>query len=509
MSFPTSISSLDIETKVEIIKQTRIIPSSPDIPKSMLSRLNSFAITTLTSPPALPFAVLDIDVSKDLVKIPFGYARKLFGEESVPGEPHPQLKHLSSFARPDQFLIKPRPEQVEILEQSKLSLRKSHGLTLQAQPGAGKTFMSIALASEFGLRTAILTPRETITKQWVKSIQMALPQARIWLPQSAGVEAKATVKRQKKSTVLSFGTEPVDCENQSVWDFAVMLIDRAASLPASVLNTVGLLVIDEAHMNCTKTRVQSILAFSPLYVISLTATLERTDGCHKMIRLVTGDEEIVIKPKRAHLVVSLKVPVMLPEIRSEKTQLLSFTELTNSIADCDEYNEAIVRLIAENSTKRKFIVLCSRVQHCKKLVTMLKDRGITSEEMCESKSSYVDCKAMVGTMSKVSVGFDAATCALDFDGISPDTLIVATSFKNPKDYAQSAGRVMRSSSDRLPSVVFVQTQNKIMSRHLNQLKDYIASTGGHFIKIGKTSSYILPESLEFALPPQSDIDDES
>lgn len=505
MSFPASISSLDNDAKKQIIDNVKIVPTAPSLPHSLLGRLNHSAVATLTAPPSPPFLVLIIDPSKDLVKIPFGYARKIFGDDVVPGDPHPKLRLLSDGSKSEHLAMRPRDEQFDILERSKIILEASHGLILQAQPGAGKTFMSIVLASSFGLRTAILTPRETITKQWVKTIQMALPLAKIWLPQSSMIESKAKKSRKKgkKLGFVQIGTEPIDPETgQSSWDFAVMLVDRASALRSEILESVGMLIIDEVHMHCTHNRVKSILEFTPMYVISLSATIERSDGCHKMIHLITGDEKIVIEPKRLHLVIALQVPVVIPETKSEKTRLLNFTEFTNCLSECAEYNQAIVNLIAANSLKRKFIVLCSRVQHCKTLVRMLRSLEITSEEMCESKSSYIDCKVLVGTMSKVSVGFDAATCAINFDGVSPDTLIVATSFKMTKDYVQCAGRVMRASSDRLPIVIFFQTKNNVMQRHFSQMKPYIQSIGGHIIKQSSTSHHqdksLLPESMPFS-----------
>lgn len=467
MAFSAELASLGHDAKTEIVARCRVVPAASAPPAPILRRLGAAAAAALSKPPSPPFSVMCIDADRGAVRIPFALARSLFGSDAVPGDNTDSSQWLpmtkTNRDSPPPIAVAPRPHQLAILSRAREMLAADGAVTIQAQPGSGKTFMAISIAHALGLRTAVVTPLETVTRQWAAAIAKFFSAAVVWMPRTPASESR-------RSSAPPGG-----------WDFAVMYHKRACGIGAAAAASVGLLVIDEAHLICTATGVESLLAFTPRFVIALTATLERVDGAHAMMRLIAGDGEIVIPPIRDHVVVKLDTGSEPEETRNPTTGLLDFTALTAAIAADPVYNDAIVRVIVRHAASRKFIVLCSLISHVKRLVEDIRRAGVTADELCGSKRSYTDSCVIVGTMKKISTGFDVAMSACDFDGVSPNTLIVAHTIKTWQNYVQAAGRIMRADDSLTPVVVFAMPRTAAHHRHVAALRRHIVGTGGRIV----------------------------
>jgi len=272
----------------------------------------------------------------------------------------------------------------------------------------------------------------------------------------------------------------------------VCLYERPMGLSTEVREQIGTLILDEVHLGCIPSAVEAILAFSPKYVIALTATLERDDGNHEMVKLLTGCELAFVPPTRPYRLVSFQTDVRATE-KMSMLGTLDYGALCGELAGSEDYNESIVNIVVNNPT-RKYILLCKLVTHAQTLSDMINERGIKSDTMAGSKKTYADCKALVGTYSKISVGFDAATFCSDFDGVSPDCLILCATTKKWQTYTQSVGRVMRAKDGVVPIVVWMLSRNAITTRHLGGLKKYIQSTEGTIEK--RVKPFHAPEPTE-------------
>jgi superfamily II DNA or RNA helicase len=464
MAFSALIESIDQKTREKLAKELLITPEAQKIPNALAARLPSAAVEALTSAPTAPFSFFSI-CGKD-IRLPLFYARSVFGPESVPGDAEGskwERMHTSA------TMMETRDHQIPIIEEAMTHLKQHSTTTIQAQPGAGKTFMALTLAVSLGLRTAVLTPRETLNDQWKTTFAKVstgdsekIVEGSVFIPRQAAFESKRV-------------------EDPSP-DLIVSLVDRVKGMSKSLRDSVGTLIIDEAHMMCTPSRVESLLSFTPRYIIVLTATLERNDSAHRMMHLLAGTHDIFRPPERPYKLIALQSGVEGEERLNRVTGLLDFSHLISSLASNVTYNEIIADTVAANPN-RKFIILTSLVAHTKALCTMIKARGVSSDIMCGNKKKYGDCRALVATRLKVGTGFDAATFAGDFDGVSPDTLILATTIKSWQQYTQCVGRVMRARPGVTPVVVWMLSRNSVTSRHLAGLKKYISSSGGVVEKV--------------------------
>lgn len=465
MSFPVVAEHLNDEERARIAKELEIVPT---VPPSFGKGVQQSA--------APPFGFYTHEGEN--IKLPLSFARELFGAESVPGE-FAWGKLSSSSVR-----LPMRSHQVSIIEEAKAHLIQHSTTTIQVPPGTGKTIMAISIAVVLGLKFAIVFPRSTLQSQWTKSIARVilgddnpacLKEAASFIcePSQAAVEARATASGKAKK-----GARAVSLED---FQAIVALGERAASVPKEMRAQVGTLIIDEAHLCCVPSLVPALLAFSPRYVIALTATLERSDGAHQMIRHLAGWHEVFRRPTRPYKVIAFQTGIPIRETLNRVTKLLDYTQYCNDLALNEEFSKAIVDVVVANAT-RKFVILFTRVDHAERVSAAIREKGVSSEVMCGARKMYTDCRALCGTFGKISTGFDASTFATDFDGEDPDTLILVNGVKQSATFAQSAGRIMRARKDVTPAVVWMLTHNAVSTRHLSGMRKFIRENGGEVLK---------------------------
>lgn len=464
MAFPVQLSVLSVEEKTKIAEDLTITPKAPSTSGKFPFRsgdLKSLA-TTIGSSVAPPFKFLKASKEKDELRIPLFYATEMFGKEAV-------FESSSTWTEASFKGVEPRIElkepQKEIIKEAMEHIFNTGCTTIQAQPGAGKTVMAIYIAIKLGLKTAILVPREPLVKQWISTIEKLL-----------GVDEKETtiayVPDQPSAEKKKFSS---DAELPSQ-QFIVVLGERGNCLPERFKETFGTLIIDEAHMCCVTSWVDNLLNFSPRNIIALSATLERNDEAHRMMHLLAGSHDIFRPPTREYRLIPFQTNVQIEEKTNKITKKLDYTSFCSDLSQNETFNDAVLRIVVENP-ERKFIVLSKLVSQVKYLNAKLLEKGVKSDIMCGSRKSYKDCKVLIGTFSKISVGFDAATFSVDFDGESPNTLIFCHGVKEWQNYSQSVGRVMRASPEVTPVVVWMLSKNTITTKHLQGLKKYMCETG--------------------------------
>jgi superfamily II DNA or RNA helicase len=467
MAFPVLVSSLTESEKKQIYTDLLV---TPDHHHQKFQKYLQSSASLLPSSKPFHFFVIkkQADNGKnDEIMLPLFFAKKLFAQKTpVPGIcdawkslPFEMVQHANAS-------VHLRPEQTFIIAEA-MSQLETHGTTtIQAQPGAGKTIMASLLAARLGLSYAVLYPMSTLEKQWLATSEMVF-----------GKHATVHVADQPAVAQKKEGAASNDAS------IMYSLCDRASSLPLERRARIGTLIIDEAHMYCVSSMVNTILAFEPKYVIVLTATLERTDTAHSVMHLLAGEHNVFRAPSRPYLLVQYKVPIRVEEKQNRVTKTLDFTSLCTALSENADYNNAIIRTVVQNPD-RKFIIISKLVSHAQSICRQLGGCGVSTDYMCgSSKKKYKDCRALCGTFSKISTGFDAATFASNFDGRSPDTLILCHTIKAWQLYAQTVGRIMRACQDVVPVVVWMCAENSITTRHLSGLHGYINRTGGVIYKL--------------------------
>jgi superfamily II DNA or RNA helicase len=256
----------------------------------------------------------------------------------------------------------------------------------------------------------------------------------------------------------------------------LFMYTRYEKIPFLLRNRIGMYIVDEAPLHCTVGRVAPLLSLAPKYIITLSATMERNDGLEKIIYLLAGEHKVERLSENPFRMIRLKTGIRIDE---EKTNFgVNYAKFVNSQANCEERNLQIIDIVKHNS-HRKYIILTKTVEHVDNLNKLFKDHGIHTATYFGNKKSYVDEKILIGSISKLGIGFDMAMCAKEFDGISANTLILTTSIKQESLLKQVIGRVLNRAPD--PVIVFMQDKNASQTRHFSVNKKMMEDCNGTII----------------------------
>ena len=153
---------------------------------------------------------------------------------------------------------------------------------------------------------------------------------------------------------------------------------------------------------------------------------------------------------------------------------------------CEKRNKIIVDILKANKD-RKTIVACSRTGHCKTLHNLLEQENIESAELYGTKKNYQTKNILIGTGSKMGVGFDEANFCDDYDGRASDLLLMCYTFASWAPFEQVRGRGLRSDN---PIVVVFNDNNNMTKKHIRKMKKWAKESNGEIIDldISKTES---------------------
>lgn len=404
-------------------------------------------------------SVYNIGLDSEGVKtiaLPYHYAKEKFGKTNdcidhyqIPGIPE-EIKYAAEL----------KESQCEYAIQCYKQLEEFGTTIVGLPPGFGKTFIGSWLAYHLGLMTIVIAPREPLLAQWKHTFNIAIPDAVVWV-----VGVNDSIFR-------------VETEKFRMPDIIICLDPRIEKIPENIRRMIGTMIIDEAHMMATPSRIEGLLSIFPKYIILETATLKREDGMHKICNLIAGEEGVFVTANDPYTVFDVQLPFI--QAKEESTAMgVSYTSICTSLAENETYNKVIIGIVTEN-LKRKFIVLTRLVKHAAVLKEMLEAKGITCDTLTGTKKKYTDSVVLIGTFQKIGVGFDEATASATFAGRKSDTLILCHSVKNIQNFEQFRGRVMRVEN---PHVYWLTPNNKMIKRHMYGLKSWIAETGGKVVKV--------------------------
>nr|QBK93115.1 MAG: A18-like helicase [Pithovirus LCPAC403] len=331
------------------------------------------------------------------------------------------------------FTGKLRIQQISMVNEAIEFLDKSNSVLLALRPGQGKTVISINLVTRYlrkGFKALVLVKSRTLQSQWLKSINMFSNAKSIMVP------APSCTKKDEQEYLSNVDSS----------DILVCMYTRIKRLSSKTILSIDILIIDEADEFCTKDKVNSLLTTKPSYVICATATPEREDGMHRMLRCMCGYNDVKRSNDDPNLTVTKVNMPFEPDIEINKKGDLMWTTMTNSLLRNDERNAMIVDLTIDCvEEKDKVLILTDRIYHPEVLENMIKEKNntITIATMFGDKESYIDSQVLIATKHKLGRAFDVSTFATDYDGVKIDTLIMAITVKSSTSLIQSVGRVQR------------------------------------------------------------------
>ncbi len=393
------------------------------------------------SPPPFHFYV----VEGDLIRVPYTVANTLVGKNvNIETRSYPKFK----------FKFKGELYNVQkpIAKMALHHMNEYGTSSLCVYTGFGKTVICAFLACELGLLPLVLIESTTLMKQWKETFD-EFTDANVWV-----VGEKYNNKR------------PIDV--------IISMDGRLDKIPREYLDSVGFLIIDEAHKHCTPKKVSSLLKTRPKYIIAATATLDRDDGHHKMIHALCGTHQIFkksIKPFIAYRFnTGIKVDIQIQGKESKWNALL------RALCSNDTRNGYILGLILSNLDK-KMMVLTRRVEHAKNIHSWLKQLNIKCDIMVGSKQNYSDSNVLVGTVEKLGTGFDERTCCANFNGKRIELLFIVISVAKQQLLEQVAGRAFRA---QFPQIIYFVDSVAMVRSHWYKGKKWIESRNG-IIKVMK------------------------
>lgn len=389
------------------------------------------------------------NITSEYVYLPIAYARKTFG---LPGNENKIFP-----IHPYTFTGKLREAQQPVARELKAHLNSQGGCVLAVRTGFGKTILGAEAAAGYGLIVAVLITREILAGQWKKTFE-------------DNTNAKTWIVGETFPDYLP--------------NVIITMDGRVNAIPEQLRRQVGFVIIDEAHMFCTKGRVDALLAFQPRYVLAETATLERDDGLHKMIQMIVGDSIII-----RDFDTDFKVFKMITGIQGERAMSgsrLNYGHLLKTTLENPYRNAMIVELV-NRYRHHKILVLTSLVEHSKLLCQAIQQRGVSCDVLSGTKKSYQDCNVLVGTIPKIGTGFDPATSCDSYDGRPFDLLILASTIKKYQALTQNVGRVFRSPN---PIIFHLVDQDPIFERHWKKCLSWYRSRNGTVAQI------LLPQELQ-------------
>jgi superfamily II DNA or RNA helicase len=283
------------------------------------------------------------------------------------------------------------------------------------------TTMALALSAHLKVRTMIVVHKEFLADQWIEKIKEFCP----------------------GSTVGRIQGDTFDIEH----DFVIAMIQTMCmrEFPTDAFDSVGLLIVDEAHHIGAPAFSQFMFKICPKYTLGLTATPERKDGLTRLLYWFLGPE--FYRVERAHQK-STRVCTLhyTDEAFKEAPPLTRFGKINMAgmitlLTELEGRNALIVRTVHEALLEnRRVLVLTDRREHCHLLYHTLGTElsglyigGMKEEDLSASAAKRV----VIATFQLAQEGLDIPVL---------DTVILST----PKsDIKQSIGRIMRETPGKL------------------------------------------------------------
>ena len=401
--------------------------------------------------PKEPILMWSLDKPNNEVVVPYTFGNSLLNCHINSQKTYPGGKF--------NFIGTLRDHQVPIIRQATEHLTSFGTTTLAVYPGCGKTAMSAYLASNLGGLTLVVFPIKVVEASWFNTFK-EFTDASVWfndgsnrLPSSCNV-------------ILTMDTQ-------------------FHKIPLEILKMVRILVIDEAHLFCVPSRIHCLLGTTPQYVIACTATPNRTDGMESIIHSVCGKHGIYLKSPNKFHVYRLATGIQV-EIEKNKSGDADWSKLVKALCEHPLRNAFIIDLVKRND-QHKIIILTWNKAHAYFLKDVLIQHGVSADVLAGNKNTYKDSRVLVGTIGKISCGFDEQMACPDWGGQKSNMMILTGSTKSLTGLEQMVGRVFRS---EFPTVIDMVDDINIVKKHWNERRKWYEDPGRngeiHYIEMRKT-----------------------
>jgi len=345
----------------------------------------------------------------DYICMPKYFGLEKFGPARKDSRPEPAKATI-----PFTGQLKNSTRQIEAFQEGTNALSTIGGGVLSLAPGFGKTICALAIASHFGVRTMIIVHKEFLAEQWENRIRTFCP--------------GTTIGRVQQDR----------CETDK--DFVIAMIQTMSlrEHSKSDFDSIGLLIVDEAHHIGARAFSQSMFKLCPRYTLGLTATPERKDGLTRILYWFMGPNFLTVERENQKNVTVIPLHFHCQEFRKaapcNRMGSLSIVEIINTLVEIPERNKLIMDTVRKCLGEgRKILILSDRRSHCFEFEAELGDLagiylgGMKQELLNDSAKKRV----IIGTFALAQEGLDIPEL---------DTIFLTTPHSDVK---QAVGRILR------------------------------------------------------------------
>jgi len=232
-------------------------------------------------------------------------------------------------------------------------------------------------------------------------------------------------------------------------DFVIAMIQTMCvrEHPVGAFESIGLVIVDEAHHIGAPAFSQFMFKMCPKYTLGLTATPDRKDGLTRILYWFMGKNFFTIERENQKQVQVFPVKFECPQFREAppvtRFGKLNLAEMVTQLTLIPERNQVILDIVKENlKNKRKTIVLSDRREHCFWLAEHIPEAGLYIGGMTEADlNASAEKPVIVATFSLAHEGLDIPTL---------DTVILSTPHSDVK---QAVGRILRETKGKINNPV--------------------------------------------------------
>ena len=347
-----------------------------------------------------------------------------------------------------------RPYQIPIAQQALEHLDSVGTAILGLPPGFGKTILGCYLACIKKMMVAILVHRKILPGQWKNTFEKTS-------------NAKVLIAGEK----FKPGFQP---------NVVIFMDSQVKKFDREYRKNFGILIIDECHCFCTRSKVEPLLGFEPSYVILESATLKRQDEMEKMMYSIAGTNELKIISQRKFSLYKVETGI---------TVNLDNDSDWNALKKAVFYNDAANKIIYDLvlcNLDRKILIITIEVNHVLLLYENLKkisqerlqsglSKPFTVDYMCSTKRTYSDSNVLIGSLSKIGIAFDEQSFCPNYNGNPINLVIVCGSIKQESTLDQCLGRGFRSD---FPVFFDIVHDHPIFKRHYQRRQKWYREHNG-------------------------------
>lgn len=429
-------------------------------------------LTKASSDDSVIVSAYDVDRLTNSVLLPHNYGTIFAHKNKLP-----LVKSLINHVRCKlEFKGVLKDYQIETLKIVQGHLSQYFTTTVALHPGAGKTVIGSALSVTCGFRTIILLHRTVLIKQWIKTFVKFTNAKLCIVGDKVGpftVKMLRRVTNEKGEVVLISEELTVYNYPESEADVIICMDQRVEKISTETRQTIGTLIIDEAHTFCTPTRIKFILKLTPKVIIALTATPDRQDKLDEVLYALVGKHRITKSfnlPFKVTVCHTKVVPVREYNYVNNKLKWHVFVQ---SLYGDPLRNKYIFHKIMTNQG-RKILVLTSEIKHVDAIIAMVSPYRKCAK-LAGSIKEYSNSPVLVGTVSKIGTGFDEENFCDDYDGDPLNLLIMCCSYRNRELINQNIGRIFRSER---PHVIYLLDNDTLSKAHCAVFKGWAKDSGG-------------------------------